>query len=35
MRNLLGQLARILRALRVGAVDQTIEHGAGVTEIGQ
>jgi hypothetical protein len=33
MPNLLCRLARILRALRLGAVDQTIEHRPGMKEI--
>jgi hypothetical protein len=35
MRNLLGRLLRILRGGHLGAVDETVEHGAGVKEIGQ
>jgi hypothetical protein len=35
MRNLLGRLLRILRGGHLGAVDETVEHSAGVKEIGQ
>jgi hypothetical protein len=35
MRNLLGRLLRILRAPGLGAVDEPVDQGAGVKEIGQ
>jgi hypothetical protein len=35
MRDLLGQMLRILRGGHLGAVDETVEHSAGVKEIGQ
>jgi hypothetical protein len=35
MRDLLGRMLRILGGGRLGAVDETVEHGAGVKEIGQ
>jgi hypothetical protein len=35
MRDLLGRIPRILRGGHPGAVDETVEHSAGVKEIGQ
>jgi len=35
MRDLLGWMLRILEGGSLGAVDDTVEHGAGVKEIGQ
>jgi hypothetical protein len=35
MRDLLGGPVRILQAPRLGAVDQAVENGSGVKEIGQ
>jgi hypothetical protein len=34
MRDLLGRMLRILRGGHLGAVDETVEHGAGAKEIG-
>jgi hypothetical protein len=35
MRNLLGRLLRILRPLRSGAVDETVDDGPGMKEVVQ
>jgi hypothetical protein len=35
MRDLLGRILRILRGGHLGAVDETVDHSAGLKEIGQ